>query len=158
MVDFNLLNKKKLNLANVREELNLKGYNDIDLCYYYISNFKGIGIPFISDLRYDDKNSSMNTNYTKSGLIQISDFGYRTGMSIIDYIMEKYNLEYLYCLDKICIDFNLTNIEAHNNRINHRINPIPKPLNINTKIKQDVIINIKRRRFEKKDVEYWGAL
>ena len=155
--------KVKLNTANVRKSLRKKGYNDIDLCYHYMQGFKSIGTHFKSDLPFrgkSDKNASLIVMWSKTGDIQISDFGYRTGMTIFSYIQEKYyNLgkdNYLFALDRVCQDFKL-DIEPYNNRkISSNIKKSPKKYKIPCQIKTKVTILKKKKDFTIQDKQYWN--
>ncbi len=82
--------KKKLNTANINVELRNRGYNQFDLAAYYITGFKGLGKAVNSDIRHDDKNSSLHTQVGKFGDILVSDFGLKIGMTIFEYIAYKY--------------------------------------------------------------------
>lgn len=162
---FNFKNiKKKLNKKNIEDSLRNKGYNEFDLLKYYIPEFKRFNHHFKSDIRDDDANNSMICRVNK-GKIVISDFGYRTGMNIYDYLIEKYYSNkinaFYWVLDLIRRDFNLDDILPLNDQ---KIPPKSIPIHFNEEIKDNslpVKIEVKRRRIEGKnywrtqDIEYW---
>jgi len=158
--------KKELTKENIELELKRNGYNEYDLARYYISGFKKFNEHMKSDLRPDDDNNSMICRVQKNRL-SISDFGYRTGMDIYGYLMDKlYNNSkdsFPHVLDTIRQDFRLDNILA-----------LPKsksslreaPIKYNEEVVNSdlpVKIEVKRRRFlgdilwRHQDRYYWES-
>ena len=106
--------KSILNTHNVLKSLQKRGYNQYDIAAKYISGFKGVGQKIKSDLRTNDKLNSLSVMVGQSGDIIVSDFGYKTGMTIFEYVSEKYfglgSKNYILALDKIRQDFGLTDL------------------------------------------------
>lgn len=151
--------KKQLNKINIEFELNKKGYNLYDIAKYYISGFKGFNIDIKSDLRENDKKNSLRTRIQDNKLI-ISDFGFKTSMSIYDYLMEKYHCSYKQSLNIVRNDFRLDNIAQLDNIKNIKIPEKHYEIIKNTSMA--VKIEVKRSRknhkihWSKKDIEYWS--
>jgi len=158
--------KKDLTKENIELELKRNGYNEYDLARYYISGFKKFNEHMKSDLRDNDKNNSMICR-VRGNKLCISDFGYRVGMDIYGYLMDKlYNNSkdsFRLVLDTIRQDFRLDNIL-----------PLPKaktslrefPIKYNEEVVNSdlpVKIEVKRRKFEGnlhwtyQDEEYWES-
>jgi len=145
----------KLNTVNVMNALAAKGYNELDLCFTYIDNFKNVGIPVNSPLRSGDKNASLSTTWSSTGKIIISDFGYKKGMNIVGYIQELYNVKYMEALGIIVRDFNLDTVEMYNGFTANTIKARKKH-HMPIKYRQEVVIRKKSRGWIKEDREYWG--
>lgn len=158
---------KKLNTSNLNAELKNRGYNQFDLATEYITGFKGLGKPIKSDLRPNDKNSSLHTKVGRFGDILVSDFGLKTGMTIFKYIAYKYYGEgaknYIKGLNKIKLDYKLTNLSAplfKCNETSKKIIPKKHNIIINTN-SLSVKLEVKRQRknnnifWSNKDREYW---
>jgi len=157
--------RKKLTRANIEKELELQGWNEFDLASHYIKGFKAFNQSITSDLRSDDKNKSLIARIQNNKL-SISDFGYKTGMNIYNYLLEKHFMgmdsSFINVLNMIRNDFKLENIE----RLDRTKSKI-KPFKHNKVIKNtslSVKIEVKRRRnskgkiqWNKKDIEYWNS-
>jgi len=152
--------KLKLNRLNIERELTRNGYNEYDLAKYYITGFKKFNESIKSDLRTDDYNNSLITRI-ENGRILISDFGYKTGMNIYNYLIEKYYVNYkdafFLVLDMIRRDFHLDEIESISN-IGYKQNT---PVKYNEIIKDSslpVKIEVRRSKsWSKGDIEYWNS-
>jgi hypothetical protein len=159
---------RNLTKENLERELASKGYNAYDLARYYIKGFKKFNYPIKSDLRDDDYNNSLIARIQNNKLI-ISDFGYKIGMTIYDYLIEKYSLmgknSFYQALEMIRHDFNLKELKTLLNprklHTNHNI-----PTKYNKEIKDSslpVKIEVKRQRkdgdiyWSKEDIEYWNS-
>jgi hypothetical protein len=155
----------KLSKKNLERELEKKGYNSYDLAAYYINNFQGFNKGVKSDLRSDDTNNSLFARI-QNGKLLISDFGYKTGMSIYDYINEKHFQglpgNFYKVLELIRSDFRINTIE----RANSRQGRTKKPIAYNKTIQNSnlpVKIEVKRQKFKgnihwsKEDIEYWKS-
>jgi len=159
----NTITQKHLTKDNVLFELNIKGYNEIDLCFHYISGFKTLNKAIKSDLRTNDKNNSMHISTTSSGNIIISDFGLVTGLNIFSYIALKYfndNTNFkniLKAYEKVRQDFDLVNIRPYNGEIKNKKSKIkPVKLNLIQNKKLEVDIYTKKRSWLKSDEKYWS--
>jgi hypothetical protein len=160
----NFKSKLRLTKENIEKELQANGYNDYDLAKYYIGGFRKFNVKFKSDLRTDDKNNSMICRIQNGKLI-ISDFGYKTGMNIYSYLMEKYHLYskdgFFEALDMIRKDFRLNNVLG----ISKSKSSIGElPIKYYEEVKESslpVKIEVKRRRINGNiywrdiDIEYW---
>ena len=157
----NIIEPEKLNVSNVLKHLKRNGYNEIDLCKYYITGFKKINTSINSDLRNDDNNASLHVT-VKNNKVLISDFGYKTGMSIFNYIQEKYFTNtkkgYLKALDLVRYDFRLSNLRCYYDQSNYKKVKHPKPIKYNEELQEsnNLIINIKERKWENKDTKFWN--
>lgn len=159
--------KPELTKENVEKELKKKGYNDYDLAAYYIPNFKNFNYPVKSDLREDDHNNSLIARM-QGGKLQISDFGYKTGMSIYGYLLEKYHNgitdHFPKVLDRIRSDFRLDLTKYNYLDIFKPKFKKPKKYGksfSNTSL--PVKIEVKRQRVDgkiywsKEDINYWNS-
>jgi hypothetical protein len=117
----------------------------------YCSNFKHINQKFLSELREERSPSCVINKY--KGRLYYKDFGVSgKGMSCISYITQKYGDTYFQALSRIASDFNLKDIECNNSSsTNHTI--LYETPNIPDSTK--TIIQVKRRRWRKMDVEFW---
>lgn len=113
---FNYEKKKKLNKANISASV-----SDYDLLCYYVKEFRGFGKPIHSNLRSNDKKSkSMHFITGATGRAVISDFGYKKGINIWNYLLEYLNYPdntdgFLSLLDTIREDFKL-DLECYTKR------------------------------------------
>ncbi len=165
VLDFKTL-KKELNKNNIETELRKKGFNEYDLARYYIPGFKKFNTHFKSDIRTDDNNNSMICRI-QNGKLLISDFGYKIGMNIYNYLIEKYNFNgkdaFFHVLNMIREDFKLNGIlPLQDSKSPNTAHPIA----YNEEIKESslpVKIEVKRKRLEGKinwtikDAEYWHS-
>lgn len=164
ILDFKTL--KDLNKKNIEKELQKKGFNEYDLARYYIPGFKKFNIHFKSNIRTDDKNNSMICRI-QNGKLLISDFGYKIGMNIYNYLIEKYNFNgkdaFFRVLNMIREDFKLNSVLSLNE---YKSPNTANPITYNEEIKESslpVKIEVKRKRLDGKinwtvkDVEYWNS-
>lgn len=144
------LNKKKLNKQNL-----LQHVTDLDIFNYYSGKNLKINKPTLSPLR-NEKNPSFSLFKAKDGNIYYKDFVLGGG-DCIKFVEKMFNLNHLEALSKIVIDFNLSFYFDHK--------PIEKTINKNfvkvdrdkelDKI-QDTYLNIKKRKWKKRDQKYWN--
>jgi len=160
--------KKALNTQNVAAELQNRGYNQIDLAANYITGFKAIGKPVNSDLRSNDKNGSLYTQVGRYGDIMVSDFGYKIGMTMFEYIAFKYfgvgARNYIRGLHKVKTDYGLQNLAGpkFNDVQIKTIVGVPKQHNIEIdRNSLSVKLEVKRQRelgkihWTPADIKYW---
>ena len=137
-----------LNKKSILLELSLLGYNEIDLCYHYITGFKGVNTSVNSDLRNDDKNASLRISTNSTGGVIISDFGLKTGMDIFGYLALKYFTDskegYKQALHKVSNDLISKTSKAIITKYNRSIFK-----------KLPVIIESLSRDWEDRDVVFW---
>lgn len=120
----------------------------------YCTPFKDIDVPFSSELREDTKPSC---RITYDGKLWYKDFGNgKKAMDIIQYICEKYSCNFKEALNIINRDFSL-GFKGTNDIIH--IPEIIKPVTISNPVfnkREDKIINVGRRNWNKKDIEFWN--
>jgi len=126
-----------------------------DIFRRYSRHFTTINKSFLSDFR-DEKHPSCRVTFLNGDLIY-TDFGLGKSFRAIDFVMTLYDISYIGALQKINQDFGL-NLGL----CTEKIDPKKKKLPVNRKNspiykeKTTTIINIKRRGFEKHDIEFWG--
>jgi hypothetical protein len=151
-----VLIKTPLNGYTLIEALEKSPYNDYDILAYYVSDFKGFNKSMKSNIRQGDTNGSLRF-VKKNGKTIVSDFGYRTGMSIFDYLSE-----YLSCSKddvflRINNDFKLG---LHCSKKNYKVAVLQKndPI-IHNEIVEEVIwdVRYKSRKLGSFEVdkEFW---
>ncbi len=161
--------KLVLNTRSIKQVLKDRGYSQYDVAATYITGFKGIGTKIRSDLRTDDKNDSLNTKIGASGDVIVSDFGYRVGMTVFQYVGEKYygasSTDYIKGLDKIRNDFGLDELLKPQvaNKLLSSIRSLPKQHGENMTISSPTVIEVKAQRIEGRlywtpeDILYWNS-
>lgn len=162
--------KQTLNTANVTQELSRKGYNQYDVAVRYITGFKGIGIKVKSDLRDNDKNNSLSAIVGTTGNIIVSDFGHKVGLTIYEYVAQKYfgegSRNYILGLNKIREDFQLSNlylpsIATITETKSEITNSAPIKHNMDVKTTVPTLIEIRSQRvgqqiyWSSEDLYYW---
>jgi hypothetical protein len=132
-----------------------------DIFREYCSPFKKIGEHFNSELRADPKPSAI-IDWIRGDLMY-SDFGDGLHIRAIEYVKQKFNIDYWDALEKIYNDFKLEKDET-NRKITTSNTFITYSISIsNTNSKyrhksrenQPTIIRIKKRNFNSKDKQYW---
>lgn len=162
---FKLEIKLPLNKTNVEKALSDKGYNAYDLAKHYITGFPNFNVKFRSSLREDDTKDSMIV-IIRNNKIVISDFGYKTGLTIYDYLVEKFFSNkadgFMYALNLIKQDFQLNTICSYKS---HNAKKIFLPKQYNNYVRScdlPVKIEVKRTRinenliWSKADINYWN--
>jgi len=104
---------------------------------------------FTNPLR-EDKNADCGFYIAFSGELRFKDFAYGYNWSCIDVVMIKYNLKYQEAINKILIDFRILDIDYQSDDIKE-IDKLVRP----TIHKLETLIEIKKRRFNQKDIDYW---
>lgn len=139
-----------------KEEI-FKRINTYDIFKYYCENFKSVGRKFNSDLPgRSDSVPSCIIEFI-DGDLMYSDFGYKTGLRAVSYVMEKYGLTFGAALEKINSDFNLG--LSSGIRSTHKINHNGKPeLSPSPKFYEKLPTTLKKRQrsFTTHDLEYWN--
>lgn len=82
-----VLIKTPLNGHTLINALDKSPYNDYDILAHYVPDFKGFNKTMKSNIRQGDTNGSLRFTQ-RGGKTVISDFGYKVGMSIFDYLSE----------------------------------------------------------------------
>lgn len=128
-------------------EVILSKISEYDIFRYYCSNFKELGTKFCSELR-KDSTPSVSIIHWGNGLLY-KDFGYTDHtFNCFSYVMAKYNLQFVECLELISNDFGLGLAKGTTppKAKSYEYTPIPKP---KAKIK------IKSRQWNKDDAKFW---
>jgi len=151
---------KKLTTENVRKSLEQNGYNELDLCRYYITDFKKLGKSVNSDLRANDTNASLHVKSVNDRII-ISDFGYKIGMTIYMYIHEKYfkanKHGFMEALELIRQDFHLKDLSSYYYaRSLSRVKKKPIKHNLKMVDSSPILLQIKPRKWSNEDTEFWN--
>lgn len=108
---------------------------------------------FINTLREDNTPDCSFYFAKSSGELRFKDFAYGYNWSCIDVVMIKYNLNFREAINKIIIDFRIFDFNnSSNNQDNYEIEKIKKLIPIE---KLETLIEIKKRRFEQIDIDYW---
>lgn len=105
---------------------------------------------FTNTLR-DDNNPDCSFYFARSsGELRFKDFAYGYNWSCIDVVMIKYNLTYGEAIKRILIDFRLIdNIDYNQVQVQESKILEKKETRLET------LIEIKKRRFNQKDIDYW---
>lgn len=133
-----------------------KKITSYDIFKHYCKDFIEVGKKFQSDLPgRKDSIPSCVIEFIGGDLLY-SDFGYKTGLRAVPYMMEKYGLSYGETLEKINNDFGLelgTNKRStynHTTKSAKSVNFIPK-----FQEKSPSILKKKQREFTEADLKYW---
>lgn len=145
-------------LPHVSKEFILSKISEADIFSRYLY-YPDLRLSFVNPFR-DDKNPDCKfyISSNSSEKIRFKDFAYGYNWSCFDVVMIKYNLDFHTALQKIAIDFDLFNIQETNNtniKIDDNIKQISKNLEIIAKKPEIVDLQIKKRRFNNLDLEYW---
>lgn len=142
------------------QELN-RSITSEDIFREYCSPFKHIGEHFNSELRIDPKPSAI-IDWIRGDLMY-SDFGDGTHIRVLDYVKQKFNINYWETLEKIYYDFKLDEINGRDEEIPGSNSSSSNNIRSfewisNNKLqheKQPTIIRIKKRNWSAWDRLYW---
>lgn len=137
----------------ISKEAILRHFSSYDVFRYYCGDFE-IGKAFKSPIK-TEKKPSFNIFVHKSGQLFYKDFRFGSG-DFVQFIREKYTLNYRDALSKICIDMGLSDLYQHNNIQEHYISkkePVKYDFDIKEVKKQN--ISIRSRKWKGYDYEYW---
>ncbi len=142
-----------------KEEI-FKKINSYDIFRFYCENFKEVGKKFNSDLPGRSDNIPSCVIEFIGGDLMYSDFGYKTGLRAVDYVMEKYGLGFGDTLEKINRDFNLGlssgRLQQHKLCLIQGKKPVLSP---SPKFNEKPPARLRKRQrpFTKQDLEYWNS-
>ena len=129
--------------------------SEYDIFMYYIPSFKALGKKFRSELREDNSPTVSIVHY--NGKLLYKDFGNPDHtFNCFNYVKYKYGCSFIGALRIIDCDFNLglsskqEIIKFTMGYMGYRQKNNPKP------IKPEVIIQKKRRQWNKEDATFWG--
>lgn len=132
----------------LHSEVILSKISEYDIFKHYCPNFVNLGEKFCSDLR-KDSTPSVSIVEWKSGLLY-KDFGYPDHtFNCFSYVMFKYNIDFISCLETISRDFALN--LAPQREVTRRA----KIYSYTPRPKRKSIIKIKSRNWDKRDADYW---
>ena len=150
---------KPLNGYTLIEALNKRQIDDNWLLNHYVPDFKGFGTKMNSNLSgrgKKDTNASLHFIWTK-GKAVISDFGYKTGMSVFSYLSEYLGVPVETVYERVNTDFNLKLIGSTTTKAKPSQMP-QKPLkNPTEKVEFDIRYRGRDWGTWKVDAEFWGA-
>lgn len=134
------LDKKTL-LTKISEEEIFKRYlHDPNINKKYTNPFR------------DDNEPDCSFYYSRSsGELRFKDFAYGYNWSCIDVVMFKYSLSYGDAIKKIIVDFRLVDVDYNDNEVKQISQLKDKP-----SISLEILIEIKKRRFNQIDIDYWN--
>ena len=124
-----------------------------EIAYRYITGFNKIGESFKSEFREEDLASS-RVSWGKHGDLMFKDFGdpnLNKAISVIQYVMYKYNLKYQSAINKIGQDCGLVKGENSSFSI---VKSERKKVKREFNTPSDLIIRIKKRDWNEYDKEY----
>ena len=127
---------------------------EYDIFMYYCPNFKEIGKKFNSELREDNSPTVYITMY--NGKLLYKDFGNSDHtFDCFNYVKYKYNCSFTGALRIIDCDFNLK-LSSHADEINFTMGYMAYSQENTPKFdKQKVIIQKKKRSWDKDDANFW---
>jgi len=114
-----------------------------DIFKRYFGEFT-TGCAYNSPLRKGDSNPSFNIYYS-DGILLYKDFAHSTG-DCFKFVQELYGLSYKEAINKILTDFEIdkTKVVIPNRSFTNK-----------TKVKESICLQIEKREFSEKDINYW---
>ena len=137
----------------LRAEEILKLISPIDIFKRYSDNFQKVGTKFKADFRKDPNPSAIISRYGSTFLYR--DFGEDESLNCFQYVSRKYNLDFKETLQLISNDFNLSSSCLITNSGNF-IYSTKQFSKQNEVLDYRTIIEIKKRKFNKEDLIWWG--
>lgn len=147
----------------IRPDLNTteieRRIDDLSLFKYYTDNFRKVNTKFKSEFRRDKNPSASITEY--NGKLWYKDFGdplQTRAYNIYDFVMRKYNLNFIDALHKINSDFKL-GLGTSKDKISPIIYQITNnSKKYNNKNTNDLISTIRVRKIELNDehIKFWN--
>jgi len=139
-------------LPHVSKEFILSKLREVDIFsrYFITPSLKD---RFVNPFR-DDKNPDCFFYIGKNREIRFKDFSYGYNWSCFDVVMIKYNLTFSKALQKIAVDFNLFNLNTITEQNQENKPNLTQIKNIEA-VQQLSKIEIKKRRFNELDIQYW---
>jgi len=132
----------------------LSRIREIDIFSYYCPSFKELGVKFCSELR-DDKSPSVSIIIWQNRLLY-KDFGHpEHTFDCFSYIMKKYNCSFYDALRVVDNDFGL-NLSSFKDTIGFSMGVPATRTTKKVEQKRVVIIRKRRRKWMRKDQEFWS--
>jgi len=132
----------------------LSRIREIDIFSYYCPSFKELGVKFCSELR-DDKSPSVSIIIWQNRLLY-KDFGHpEHTFDCFSYIMKKYNCSFYDALRVVDNDFGL-NLSSFKDTIGFSMGVPAVRTTRKVEQKRVVIIRKRRRKWMRKDQEFWS--
>lgn len=154
MIDFNILGSDKYSLT---PENILTFIRDIDVFKHYIPGLK-INATILSPLRKEHVPSFSVFWSKKHNMLLFKDHKTLDMGDCFNFVRKKFNLTYRESLEKVVIDFDLT---EHFHVKNEKLMATKTAATVERdektlKVKEPGFIQIKRRNWENHDLKYWG--
>lgn len=146
--------KSRQSEDHLSKDMILSRIREIDIFSYYCPSFKELGVKFCSELR-DDKSPSVSIIIWQNRLLY-KDFGYpEHTFDCFSYIMKKYNCSFYDALRVVDNDFGL-NLSSFKETIGFSMGVPAVRTTKKVEQKRVVIIRKRRRKWMRKDQEFWS--
>lgn len=144
---------------NIRKPLTIKNLykyvNDYDIFRFYCPGFEDVGKKFKSPFRSERKPSAV-IYATSSGNLRFNDFVLPT-MDSIEFVSYYFSLSFVEALKKIALDFKVSGLFV----VDWGDTPLStiNPVRYNKTIQHatDTIIQIRYRKWQQYDIDYWNS-
>jgi len=127
-----------------------------EMAFRYVQGFQKVGKSFKSEFR-DEKAASSRLWWNPYGYLIFNDFGdpnFVKGLTMIQYVAHKYNIDEQAAINKIAQDFKLIGGSSELSIVSKR-KKIKREL-IDTPSSFSTVIRIKKRPWGEHDIAYWG--
>lgn len=146
--------KSRQSEDHLSKDMILSRIREIDIFSYYCPSFKELGVKFCSELR-DDKSPSVSIIIWQNRLLY-KDFGHpEHTFDCFSYIMKKYNCSFYDALRVVDNDFGL-NLSSFKETIGFSMGIPATRTTKKVEQKRVVIIRKRRRKWMRKDQEFWS--
>ena len=146
--------KSRQSEDHLSKDMILSRIREIDIFSYYCPSFKELGVKFCSELR-DDKSPSVSIIIWQNRLLY-KDFGHpEHTFDCFSYIMKKYNCSFYDALRVVDNDFGL-NLSSFKDTIGFSMGVPAVRTTRKVEQKRVVIIRKRRRKWMRKDQEFWS--
>lgn len=146
--------KSRQSEDHLSKDMILSRIREIDIFSYYCPSFKELGVKFCSELR-DDKSPSVSIIIWQNRLLY-KDFGHpEHTFDCFSYIMKKYNCSFYDALRVVDNDFGL-NLSSFKETIGFSMGVPATRTTRKVEQKRVVIIRKRRRKWMRKDQEFWS--
>ena len=146
--------KSRQSEDHLSKDMILSRIREIDIFSYYCPSFKELGVKFCSELR-DDKSPSVSIIIWQNRLLY-KDFGHpEHTFDCFSYIMKKYNCSFYDALRVVDNDFGL-NLSSFKDTIGFSMGVPATRTTKKVEQKRVVIIRKRRRKWMRKDQEFWS--
>lgn len=146
--------KSRQSEDHLSKDMILSRIREIDIFSYYCPSFKELGVKFCSELR-EDNSPSVSIVIWQNKLLY-KDFGHpEHTFDCFSYVMKKYNCKFYDALRIIDNDFGL-NLSAFKDTIGFSMGAPAVRTSAKVEQKKVVIIKKRRRKWMKRDAEFWS--